>query len=149
MIICNNKILQIYIYLPTIYQVIRNMKSITRTETLQNDFSKDIVDSYEIYKKMQAITYTVGLRIKTARINRGLSRKELGDKLGAYQTLCRVEVGVFEQLDAVCKLADILDINLKDLFAEPFTYSEKPSYGAICRENKILKKIINDAKNKK
>jgi transcriptional regulator with XRE-family HTH domain len=145
MIICNNEILFFYIYLRTIYQVIRIMKSVTAVN--KNDFNQSPVDSYEIYKKMQAITYTVGQRLKTARLNKNLSRQQLAAEIGMYQTICRIEVGVFEQLDAVYTIAQFLEVNISDLFAEPFTYSEKPSYGAICRENKILKKMLDDQRS--
>lgn len=120
------------------------MKSITKLIVKSSDFNQTPVDGYEIYKKMQAITYTVGQRIKAARINKGLSRQQLASEIGMYQTICRIEVGIFEQLDALYIIASYLDIEMSDLFAEPFTYSEKPSYGAICRENKMLKKIIHD-----
>lgn len=148
MIICNNNILYFYIYLQSIYQVIRIMKPIRKIETIKNDFMSDPVDSYEIYKKMQAITYTVGQRLKKARTDKGLSRQQLADQIGMYQTICRIEVGIFEQLEAVHKIANHLEVNLKDLFAEPFTYSEKPSYGAICRENKLLKKMLAELRPK-
>ena len=126
-----------------LYQFFRAMKS------SNNEFDKNPVDSYDIYKKLQAVTYTVGVRIKAARINKGLSRKQLGDLIGNYQTICRVEVGVFEQIDTIYEITKHLDLNLSDLFAEPFTYSEKPSYGAICRENKMLKKMLDDKRGKK
>ena len=148
MIICNNNILYFYIYLQSIYQVIRIMKPIRKIETIKNDFMSDPVDSYEIYKKMQAITYTVGQRLKKARTDKGLSRQQLADQIGMYQTICRIDVGIFEQLEAVHKIANHLEVNLKDLFAEPFTYSEKPSYGAICRENKLLKKMLAELRPK-
>jgi len=131
--------------LRTIYQVIRKMKSVTGVNN--NDFNQSPVDSYEIYKKMQAITYTVGQRLKTARLNKNLSRQQLAAEIGMYQTICRIEVGVFEQLDAVYIIAQFLEVNITDLFAEPFTYSEKPSYGAVCRENKILKKMLDDKRS--
>ena len=121
---------------------------IRKIETIKNDFMSDPVDSYEIYKKMQAITYTVGQRLKKARTDKGLSRQQLADQIGMYQTICRIEVGIFEQLEAVHKIANHLEVNLKDLFAEPFTYSEKPSYGAICRENKLLKKMLAELRPK-
>ena len=124
------------------------MKPIRKIETIKNDFMSDPVDSYEIYKKMQAITYTVGQRLKKARTDKGLSRQQLADQIGMYQTICRIEVGIFEQLEAVHKIANHLEVNLKDLFAEPFTYSEKPSYGAICRENKLLKKMLAELRPK-
>ena len=97
---------------------------------------------------MQAITYTVGQRLKKARTDKGLSRQQLADQIGMYQTICRIEVGIFEQLEAVHKIANHLEVNLKELFAEPFTYSEKPSYGAICRENKLLKKMLAELRPK-
>lgn len=125
------------------------MKPIKKVDVLKNDFTQDPVDSYEIYKKMQAITYTVGQRLKTARLNKGLSRQQLAEQIGMYQTICRIEVGIFEQLDAVYLIAQHLDINMTDLFSEPFTYSEKPSYGAICRENKLLKKMLAEQRAKK
>lgn len=148
MIICNNNILYFYIYLQSIYQVIRIMKPIKRTEVIKNDFTNDPVDSYEIYKKMQAVTYTVGQRLKAARLNKGLSRQQLASQIGMYQTICRVEVGIFEQLDSVQIIAQHLQVSMHDLFQEPFTYSEKPSYGAICRENKLLKKMLAELKSK-
>ena len=115
---------------------------------VKNEFNQNPVDDYEIYKKIQAITYTIGLRIKAARIKKGLSRKQLGDILGNYQTICRIEVGIFEQIDTIYDITNYLEIDLEELFAEPFTYSEKPSYGAICRENKLLKKLIDDIRAK-
>lgn len=123
------------------------MKSIPALKS--SDFNQSPVDSYEIYKKMQAITYTVGQRLKAARLNKGLSRQQLASEIGMYQTICRIEVGVFEQLDAVYTMAHFLNVDIIDLFAEPFTYSEKPSYGAICRENKILKKMLDERSQNK
>ena len=123
------------------------MKSITALKS--SDFNQSPVDSYEIYKKMQAITYTVGQRLKAARLSKGLSRQQLASEIGMYQTICRIEVGVFEQLDAVYTMAHFLNVDIIDLFAEPFTYSEKPSYGAICRENKILKKMLDERSQNK
>ena len=113
----------------------------------KDDYSQAPVDRYEIYKKMQALTYTVGSRLKKARIEKNLSRKQIEKDLENQIYLNKVELGIFGEIDSIIILIDYLQLDIAELFKEPFQYFEKPSYGAICRENKILKKMLDNAQN--
>lgn len=109
------------------------------------EFSKAPVDRYEIYVKMQAILCTVGQRIRDRRTELNLSRSQIEKDLEIGPTLARVEIGVFGNINSIYKIVQYLGLDFHELFAEPFTFSEKPSYGTITRQNKILKKMLEDA----
>ena len=90
---------------------------------------------------MEEIKKLFGMRIKELRKNLGLSQEELAEKAEiTSKYLSRVEMGQhFPSIDTLVKLANVLNVELKDFFE--FTH-ETPS----TRELKaILNSLIKEA----
>lgn len=67
---------------------------------------------------MKEIKTLFGMRIKELRKNMGLSQEKLAEKVEiSSKYLSRVEMGQhFPSIDTLVKLADVLNIELKDFF---------------------------------
>ena len=87
---------------------------------------------------MYSLKKQFGLRIKELRKSNGLTQEQLAEKLGMdTPNLCRMENGThFPQTKNLVKLAEIFDIDIKELF----------DYEHIKTKDEIIKKI-NDFLN--
>jgi transcriptional regulator with XRE-family HTH domain len=90
---------------------------------------------------MKKVKTLFGMRLKELRKNSGFSQEELAEKVEiSSKYLSRIEMGQhFPSIDTLVKFADVLNVELKDLFE--FTH-ETPSI----RELKaILNSLLNEA----
>src|SRR5690625_2674009 len=77
-----------------------------------------ISDRKEVYIMKKQISKFVGSRIRDIRKNRGMTQKELGEKVGVkHNTISSYEKGTNEpEQDILFKLAEVLNVSINDFF---------------------------------
>src|SRR5690625_7305151 len=77
-----------------------------------------ISDRKEVYIMKKQISKFVGSRIRDIRKNRGMTQKELGEKIGVkHNTISSYEKGTNEpEQEIIFKIANVLNVSINDFF---------------------------------
>ncbi|MCD7779728.1 MAG: helix-turn-helix domain-containing protein [Candidatus Gastranaerophilales bacterium] len=88
---------------------------------------------------MEFLKNRFGMRVKELRKSKNLTQEQLAEKIGMdTQNLCKMENGNhFPQFKNLCKIAEALDVEIKDLF----------DFAHFTEREKIINEITNFLKN--